>query len=235
MPGYHVLSAIGSVVLLSASLSFAQTTQPDPRQLQEIRAIQMQIDQNMRASGIDPAVIARQISRSVDNGTFDPVTFQQQLLDQGVLTPQMVNRMNELGINPANPQQGPAAAQRGKFLRDLQQQLGASDEEWKVLAPKIERLLKALENAGRSDAVGAPGLVLAAQPPAASLVGKAINDLRAASASQTTTSSDFEVKLKVLHDARDNAVAEIAAARKDLATLLTQRQEGVLVAMGLLE
>jgi hypothetical protein len=203
--------------------------------MQEIRAIQMQIDQNMRAAGIDPAVIARQISRRVDNGTFDPVAFQQQLIDQGVLTPQMVSRMNELGINPANPQQGPAAAQRGKYLRDLQQQLGASDEEWKVLAPKVERLLKALENAGQGDTIAAPGLALAAQPPAASAVGKALNDLRAAIASASTASSEFELKLKVLHDARDSATAEIVAARKDLLSFLTPHQEGVLVALGLLE
>jgi hypothetical protein len=47
--------------------------------------------------------------------------------------------------------------------------------------------------------------------------------------------SEFELKLKVLHDARDSAAAEIVAARKDLLSFLTPHQEGVLVALGLLE
>jgi hypothetical protein len=143
----------------------------------------------------------------------------------------------------------PAQARERAVVR-VKEQLAASDEEWKVLQPKVEKLLTAQQDArtGRGGAQGGRGNRgqrgqggQAAQPqapatPAAnqSEVVKAAEELRVTLADKSASPEDIARKLAALHEAKEKAKVERAAAEKELKELLTARQEAILVSTGLI-
>jgi hypothetical protein len=148
-------------------------------------------------------------------------------------------------------------AQARQFqLDNIKTALGASDDEWKVLSPKIEAVLTAQANMpragrggqGRGAGRGGPG----GGAPGGGAPGGgrggggfgadpnnpitlAMTELQAALDNKDTPAPTIAAKMTALRDARAKAQTALAASQKALKEVLTQRQEGTLLTMGYLE
>jgi hypothetical protein len=146
------------------------------------------------------------------------------------------------------------AQMRERMMNNIKERLGPTDDEWKVLEPKIEKVMTAQREGrggfgfggfgggggrrggggGAAGGAGAGGGGGADQQPTTA-VGIASQDLNKALESKDTPAEDIAKKLAALRDAREKAKANTAAAQKELKEVLTARQEAVLVTMGMLE
>jgi hypothetical protein len=138
----------------------------------------------------------------------------------------------------------------------MQEQLGATAEEWKVLGPRVMKVmtLSRQVNAGgggmfrmagrrggpQGDQAGpgGPGGPGGRRGPFAQGEPTAVDT--ASQALQTTlentaaTPDEIKAKLTAVRAAKEKAKAELAAAQQDLKQVLTLRQEAQLVLMGML-
>jgi len=147
----------------------------------------------------------------------------------------------------------PAQA-RERMEARMKEQLGVSDDEWKVLQPKVEKVMTAQRDAraggggfggggrrgggganggGAAGGAGGGGGGAANQPESA--VAKAQTDLRTTLENQNASAQDINAKLTALRAARAKAKGELESAQKELKEVLTARQEAVFVSMGMLE
>jgi hypothetical protein len=129
------------------------------------------------------------------------------------------------------------------MLDRLKTQLGATDDEFAVLQPKIEAVFDAQREAnpmmrgmfGRGGGGGGGGGANNPSTQPLSPVQQAVSDLRDALDDTTTTPDVIKEKLQALRDARTTARANLVKAQQDLKDLLTQRQEATLVLYGMLD
>lgn len=141
------------------------------------------------------------------------------------------------------------AQMRQRMMERMKEQLGASDDEWKVLSPKVEKVMDAQREArtGGGFMFGGPG------GPGGKTRGgdnggdrsrsrgPETNVSRAQQALQQTLENkdaspdEIKGKLQALRDARQQAQQQLHSAQGELKDLLTQRQEAMLVMMGTLE
>jgi len=142
----------------------------------------------------------------------------------------------------------PAQA-RAQMEARMKEQLGVSDDEWKVLQPKVEKVMTAQRDAqaggfgGRGGgggrrgggAGGGGGAAGGADAQPQSAVAKARADLATVLQDQNASAQEINAKLTALRDARAKAKATLEAAQKELKEVLTARQEAVFVSMGQLE
>jgi hypothetical protein len=128
---------------------------------------------------------------------------------------------------------------RQRMMDNIKEQMGAKDDEWKVIEPKLTKVvdLSFASRMGRGMGFGRGGNNGGGNRPTAtdSPVGKAMQDLRETLDNKDASADDIAKKLTALRDAREKSHAELVAAQKDLKEVLTQRQEAVLVMMGQLE
>ena len=128
----------------------------------------------------------------------------------------------------------------------MRENLGANDDEWKVLQPKIEKVFTARNDArfGGGFGGGGRGMRGGGGPGGAggggdnqpqSAVGQATQDLRRTLENKDASADEISAKLKALRDAREKAQGELATAQKELKEVLTQRQEATLVSFGMLD
>jgi hypothetical protein len=132
--------------------------------------------------------------------------------------------------------------------------LGATDEEWQSLGPKVEEVMTLTRElrpgmgmAGRGGrgpggpSAGGPGGPGPAQglaqqpPPPQSDVQKQQQALQKVLDNKESSPAEIKAALATYRDARVKAQAELARAQKDLRRDLTVRQEAQLVIMGLLD
>jgi hypothetical protein len=155
---------------------------------------------------------------------------------------------------------GPGGGQdwRAQMEQRMKEQLGATDDEFKALQPKIEKVqnLQRQQMAarfggmgfGRNRGGGGPGGNNPGGPQAtpaggagdqpaaqANPVADASNALRTTLENKDATAADIKAKLDALRAAKTKNHEELVAAQKELRELLSQRQEAVLVQMGVLE
>jgi hypothetical protein len=135
-------------------------------------------------------------------------------------------------------------AAMARWMERLRLQLGATDDEWKVLGPKVEKLMQAQQEvrAGIRGIGGGPGggggrggLLGAGNVGEPSEVEAAAADLREAARDPDVARRDTVLALKDYRSARDKARQRVADAERELKELLTQRQEAILLMNGLLE
>ena len=138
------------------------------------------------------------------------------------------------------------AEMRARMEARMKEQLGVSDDEWKVLQPKVEKVMNAQRDAragggggfggggGRRGGGGGGGGGGADNQPQ-SAVAKAQADLRTTLENQNASAQEINAKLTALREARAKAKGELEAAQKELKEVLTARQEAVFVSMGMLE
>ncbi|MDB5320599.1 MAG: hypothetical protein JWN40_2230 [Phycisphaerales bacterium] len=138
------------------------------------------------------------------------------------------------------------AAMRERYLTQIKEQLGSPDEEWKLLQPKLDKVLTVQRetrggggggrNGGGRTRGGATPNATPAQPTQPqSAVAVASDDLRKAVADKATAPEDLLKKIATLRDAKEKAKADLAAAQKELRELLSARQEAVLITNGILD
>jgi hypothetical protein len=136
----------------------------------------------------------------------------------------------------------PAMAQDERFdpvkMRErnearLKESLGVTQEEWKVLQPKIAKLREAqrLSPIGLARRVGLAPIDPAPQGP----VAVAARELQATVEKKDSTPEQIKVKLQALQDAKAKADADVVAAEAEVKALLNARQEAVMVSQGLLD
>jgi len=127
------------------------------------------------------------------------------------------------------------AQMRERFMNSIKEQLGSSDDEWKVLQPKIEKIMTAQRDSRGGGFFGRRGGNRNADDQNQTAVQRASAELRQVLENKDTPADDIAKKLAALRDAREKARTELQAAQKELKDVLTQRQEAVLVTMGMLE
>jgi hypothetical protein len=155
------------------------------------------------------------------------------------------------------PRFDPAEFQKQRLER-MKTTLGASDDDWKALSPKVEKVMAAQRETmrggggggffgggrggpggpggrGGAGASGAGGTGARPDGDSNSPISKAANELRTALDDKATSGEDVAKKLTAYREARSKARDELAKAQKDLRELLTQRQEASLVLAGMLD
>jgi hypothetical protein len=131
------------------------------------------------------------------------------------------------------------------FLKDLQEPLGASDEEFAVIEPLLEKVVDAQRESDGGMArfrrfAGAMGQQNASQngrqnSPPPSPVDQASTDLQAAVDDPNSNEDKIKTRLDALRQAKTKASQDLDVARNALRSVLTTRQEAVLVDRGLLD
>ncbi len=128
----------------------------------------------------------------------------------------------------------------GRFMDDIRIKVHATAEEWKVIGPKLQKVVTARQiyDANRATA----GAAFAGRGGGggggrwqADGVSQAYLDLRAAIDDPKTTPEEIQAKVKAVREARQKARAELDAAAKDLLELITPAQEAILVSLGYLD
>jgi ElaB/YqjD/DUF883 family membrane-anchored ribosome-binding protein len=130
---------------------------------------------------------------------------------------------------------------RQRMEERLKEQLQVNDDEWKVLQPKIEKVMEA-----QRDANGGRGMFFrngrrgggpdqASNNGATSPVQDKARELQAVLEDKEAKPEKIKAALSAYREARAQAKANLTKAQDDLREVLTTRQESVLVMMGMLE
>ncbi|GMV97913.1 MAG: hypothetical protein HRF43_12430 [Phycisphaerae bacterium] len=179
------------------------------------------------------------------------------VLAAGVLIPSLALTQEPPNRGGPGPGPGPGGPPgfdinqiRERMLGFYREQLDVTDEEWKVLSPKVERVMTAQgeilmgsmggfggfgfgRRGGPGGPGGGPGGPFANLPEGK--IAKARRELREALDNKDAGAAELTRKLEALREARKKAQEELAAAQKDLKELVTPRQEATLVLLNLLE
>jgi Spy/CpxP family protein refolding chaperone len=130
---------------------------------------------------------------------------------------------------------GDPAQWRQQMEDRLKGDLKATDDEWKILQPKIEKVFNAQRDASGGFFGFRRGGDNNNQDEPTTPVAKALRDLRQALDNDKASADELASKLKALREAKEKAKVEVQAAQKDLKEVLTQRQEAVLVMSRMLD
>jgi hypothetical protein len=155
-------------------------------------------------------------------------------------------------------QRDPAQMQRMMTER-MKGQLGAGDEEWKVIQPRLQKVMNlSRQVTGRGMMMGGPGGNAGRRQPGGartagqdagqrtrpgpgtgpqreeSAVGKATQELQEVLRSETAKPEQIKAKLTALRTAKEKAKKDLATAQKELKEKLTVKQEAILVLSGYL-
>jgi hypothetical protein len=135
------------------------------------------------------------------------------------------------------------AQMRERYMNQIKEQLASPDDEWKLIQPKLEKVLTAQRETRSSRGFGNRGGRTRGgnngdnqnnnQPQ--SPVAQASEDLRKAVEDKSTPPEELTKKIATLREAREKAKADLAAAQKDLRELLSARQEATLISNGILD
>lgn len=130
---------------------------------------------------------------------------------------------------------------RQRINEAIKTSLKASDEEWSIIQPLLEKV-QVKQREAMTGRFNFPG------PRRRGVVGEGdrggrperpaspeADALKAALESDATSAADIKAKLEAVRAARKKAAAELEQAREDLRKVLTQRQEAALVMVGILE
>src|SRR5262249_10750025 len=124
-------------------------------------------------------------------------------------------------------------------LDAVKKQIGASDEEWKVIGPKLQKVIavrQMLTGAGQGanagfgvpPFVGGPG-GQGGGSVGSNAVSQARADLKTVLDDPQHTSAEVQEKVAAVRKAQQKVRGDLEAAQKDLARMLTAEQEAVLV------
>jgi hypothetical protein len=111
---------------------------------------------------------------------------------------------------------------------DIQKKIGATDEEWKVIGPKLQKVTAARRTLlGESNPFGGPA--------GSGAVTRAQAELKAVLDDKEHTKEQVAEKIAAVRKAREAARTEYAEAQRDLMRLLTPSQQAIMVSLGQLE
>lgn len=144
---------------------------------------------------------------------------------------------------------------RQMMERRIQQQLGATDQEWKVLGPRVmevselSRQLSGSPGGGRGGMMGGmfgggrrggpqsnqPGGRQDAPARELTAVEKSLEQLRTLLENTSSTPEQIKKQLTTVRKAKEKVKQELAVAQQKLRKIITMRQEAHLVLMGMLD
>jgi len=144
------------------------------------------------------------------------------------------------------------AQMRQMMAQRMKEQLGADDEAWKVLEPRLTKVMdlnRQAQGGGRGGMFGMMGGPRGQRggndagdqgarrgpqqdPATMSPVDKASEQLRTTLDNQSAPPEEIKKNLTALREAREKAKQELATAQQELKKILTVRQEAQLVMMG---
>jgi len=127
------------------------------------------------------------------------------------------------------------AQMRQQMMDRMKEQLGATDDEWKVLMPKIEKVMQAQRDSsggGFGGMMGGRGGRGGNNQAPETPIGKAAQDLRTTLENKDAKADEISAKLKAYREVRESAQQALAQAQKELKEVLTLRQEAILVLSG---
>ena len=135
------------------------------------------------------------------------------------------------------------AAMRERMLDMMQERMGASDEEWTVIKPRLSKVMELGQDAsGRGGMMGMFGRRRGGRGPErpdaeaeSSAVQKASADLQATLEKEAPSAAEIKAKLTALRGAREKAKQNLIKAQQELREVLTLKQEAQLVMMGMLD
>jgi hypothetical protein len=136
-------------------------------------------------------------------------------------------------------------AMQQRMMQMMQEQLGASDEEWKVIQPRLSEVMTLQQSAnvgrrgmrgmfgrrGRGNRGGEEQTAEASTDP----VQKAAEELQQTLDKEAPSTTEIQNKLLALRGAREQAKQKLAAAQQKLRDVLSVKQEAQLVLMGMLD
>ena len=153
-------------------------------------------------------------------------------------------------------QQGPAGQQsfgqrvgqgqqsgqmQNMIIQRLKQLMGATDEEWTVLGPKVLTVYTLVSSQTRGMQMrslmgdfnqGRGGM---SNQTASDTSDKTIEELQTLLASENTTTTQLRNKISEVRKAKEESIQKLAKAQKELRELLSLKQEATLISVGLLE
>lgn len=188
----------------------------------DVQTIQQTLQQSIQQSGID----INQVRQEMQNGTFNAGNYQQQIN-------QITGQMSQvLGVDLSQMQN----RMQNQNLDNLKQQLGADDQEWAILLPRIQKVINARNNTPATSGNNMMSRMMTtnttgrnqSQTP----YQKANADLRNMLNDPNTSNTIIAQKLKDYRAAADLALKDLHSAEKNLADVLTPRQEAILVDLG---
>lgn len=125
-----------------------------------------------------------------------------------------------------------------RMLERMKETLEASDEEWQVLKPRIEKVLTLSRQtrvmAGFGQRFRPPQEQATGQQTEQNQVEKAQEELRTVLENKQAKPEEIKQKLTALREAVEKAKQELAKAQQELREILSVRQEAQMVLMGLL-
>lgn len=116
--------------------------------------------------------------------------------------------------------------QRQQSLMNLKNQLAVSDEEWKVIQPRLERVYLLRHP---------PGSVTNEDTSASAMATRLTKELWELLNNKEAKAEEIQVKLTALRNAKEKVRQELTKAKQELRKLMTVRQEAVLVLSDLLD
>lgn len=133
---------------------------------------------------------------------------------------------------------------RQRMSERMKEMLGASDNEWKVLQPKIESIQQRQRESsgmggmmmmfgGGGGGFRPPGAPADDQPK--SDVQQKTADLRTVTDNKDAKPQEIKAKVDALRAAREKARAELQKQQGELRELITIRQEAILLTLGVME
>lgn len=220
-----ILLAVLFASLATATVR-AQQFAPDPEMVQQLQQFGQQMLQNMQAKGIDPQEYFQGMAQKIQDGTYDPQDIQQEMIDKGIVTNDMMTQMQ--------------GTMQKLALSAIRQQLASTDEEWAVLLPKLQTVVGLLSDVSQGGGLGSAAMmsgagVMAGAQATNTPAAKAYRELRTLLKDKNATDQQVAIKLREWRQLHQKAKSLLTMARKDLISILTVRQEAILLSAGILE
>jgi Spy/CpxP family protein refolding chaperone len=135
------------------------------------------------------------------------------------------------------------AAMQERMLERIKERMGASDDEWEVIKPRLEEVMKLNRDAnGMGGMRGMFGRGRGNRGPQrpeadaqATAVQKASTDLQETLEKEAPTTAEIKAKLAALRGAREKNKQQLVTAQQKLKEVLTVKQEAMMVMIGMLE
>lgn len=132
------------------------------------------------------------------------------------------------------------AAMQTRMLEMMKDRIGATDEEWTVISPRLSEVMTLSQSARGGQMrgmMGGRGRDRGQQPETVSTdpVEKASQELQQTLDKEAPSNTEIQNKLLALRGAREQAKQKLAAAQQKLREVLSVKQEAQLVLMGMLD
>jgi hypothetical protein len=148
------------------------------------------------------------------------------------------------GARPGGGMSFDPAAIRARIMQSVKTAVDCTEEEWKVLEPKLVKVMLLKMDAGElggmtggSRGRQVRGFIRMMLDPngVPSTVDERLDELNKMIDENETSTDFYKNKVAQLRKARERVKEELKLAEKDVQSVLTLRQEAALVQMGILE